>query len=64
MDLKACGEQKFLLLQRLFKYSKIIFKTWHSGIISGHDTDFIFKCTLTPKFEIILPKTSCLLPET
>jgi hypothetical protein len=59
-----CGEQKFLLLQAHFKYSKIIFKTWHSGIISGHNTDFIFKCALPPKIEIILPKASCLLPET
>jgi len=59
-----CGEQKFLLLQAHFKYSKIIFKTWHSGIISGYDTGFIFKYAWTPNIEIILPKASCLLPET
>jgi len=52
MDLKACvyvWEQKFLLLQAHFKYSKIIFKTWHSGIISGCDTDSTFTRALTPK---------------
>jgi len=45
MDLKACvyvWGTEILNLQAHFKYSKIIFKTRHSGIISGHDTDFIF----------------------
>jgi hypothetical protein len=36
----------------IFNNSKIIFKTWYSGINSGDDTNFIFTWALTPKIEI------------